>query len=434
MHKEAVPIVKKAFERAAEKGENVQQELQLLQTVFYADGKQPGDENKLLFLMRLMQFTGPLAAKGVEDTTFYVYNPLISHNEVGDSPSQLGIAVDEFHRKMKSRQENNPYSLNATSTHDTKRGEDGRMRINALTAMPDKWMQNVNNWRRLNTPFIKMVKNKPAPSTNDEYFIYQSLIGAFPEDLNVTESFINRTLSFIEKALREAKVETTYNEPNADYEEACKSFITSILDQKHPFIKSFTAFLNEVIEVATLYSLAQTVIKITAPGIPDIYQGCELWDVSYVDPDNRRLIDYDCRIANLDEIIALEKGSVESLLSFLHQHKKEGREKLYATYKTLNLRTAHNDLFLHGKYIPLQTNDEKVMAYARRKDDSWIVVVIPFCGEILQNKEAITVSLPTDAPQQWTNIFTNERINFKNNGGLLSSLQKFPVAVLTAGW
>ena len=432
LHEEARGIVKKAFEKASQKGEDVQQELELLQTVFNADGNQPGDDNKLLFLMRFMQFTGPLAAKGVEDTTFYVYNPLISHNEVGDSPSQLGISADEFHKKMKSRQENNPYSLNATSTHDTKRGEDGRMRINALAAMPDKWIQNVNNWRQMNTPFVKMVKNKPAPSTNDEYFIYQSLIGAFPEDLTITESFINRTFSFLEKALREAKVETTYNEPNVEYEEACKNFISSLLDEKHSFIKSFIDFLKEVIEVATLYSLAQTVIKITAPGIPDIYQGCEMWDISYVDPDNRRPIDYDCRIANLDEIIALERGSIESLLSFLHQHKKEGREKLYATYKTLNLRTAHNDLFLHGKYIPLQTNDEKVMAYARRKDDSWIVVVISFSTDVLQNN-AIRVSLPTDAPQQWTNIFTNETINFTNDGSLLSSLQKFPVAVFTAG-
>ncbi len=434
LHKEALPIVKKAFEKASQKGEDVQQELQLLQTLFDANGKAPGDQNKLLFLMRLMQFTGPLAAKGVEDTTFYVYNPLISHNEVGDSPLQLGITIDEFHQKMKSRQENNPYSLNATSTHDTKRGEDGRMRINALAAMPDKWIQNVNNWRQMNTPFVKMVKNKPAPSTNDEYFIYQSLIGAFPEDLTVTEAFISRTLSFIEKALREAKVETTYSEPNVEYEEACKSFITSLLDEKQPFLKSFTAFLDEVIDAATLYSLAQTVIKITAPGIPDVYQGCELWDISYVDPDNRRPIDYDCRISNLDEIIALERGSIESLLSFLHQHKKEGREKLYAIYKTLNLRTAHNDLFLHGKYIPLQTNEEKVMAYARRRDENWVIVVIPFCEELLQNKEAITVMLPTDAPKHLTNIFTNETIDLTNNDNLISSLQKFPVAVLTAGW
>ena len=433
LHKEALTIVNKAFGKASQKGEDVLEELQLLQTVFDADGEQPGDENKLLFLMRLMQFTGPLAAKGVEDTTFYVYNPLISHNEVGDSPSQLGITVDEFHQKMKSRQDNNPYSLNATSTHDTKRGEDGRMRINALAAMPGKWIQNVNNWRQMNTPFIKMVKNKPAPSTNDEYFIYQSLIGAFPEDLTVTEAFISRTLSFIEKALREAKVETTYNEPNVDYEEACKSFIASVLDEKHPFIKSFTAFLDEVIDTATLYSLAQTIIKITAPGIPDIYQGCELWDVSYVDPDNRRPIDYDCRISNLDEIIALERGSIKSLLSFLNQHKKEGREKLYATYKTLNLRTSRNDLFLHGKYIPLQTNDEKLMAYARRKDESWVVVVIPFCEKIRQNKEVIRGMLPSDAPQQWTNIFTNETIDLTTNDELISSLQKFPVAVLTAG-
>ena len=157
----------------------MQLNLHLLKTVFTADGTGANDNNKLLFLMRLMQFTGPLAAKGVEDTTFYVYNPLISHNEVGDSPSQLGITVDEFHQKMQSRQAKNPFSLNGTSTHDTKRGEDGRLRINALAAMPDEWIQKVNNWRQINTPFVKTVNNKPAPSTNDEYFIYQSLLVHF---------------------------------------------------------------------------------------------------------------------------------------------------------------------------------------------------------------------------------------------------------------
>ncbi len=433
LHKEALPIIQKAFATATKKIKGEQHELLLLKTVFDADGKQPDDKNKLLFLMRLMQFTGPLAAKGVEDTTFYVYNPLISHNEVGDSPSRLGITIDEFHQKMKRRQKNNPYSLNATSTHDTKRGEDGRLRINALAAMPDEWIQNVNNWRQMNTPFVKMVNNKPAPSTNDEYFIYQSLVGAFPEDLQVTQTFINRTLAFIEKAFREAKVETTYNEPNVEYEEACKHFVVSILNERNLFVKSFVSFFDKVIDIATLYSLAQTVIKITAPGIPDIYQGCELWDVSYVDPDNRRPIDYECRINNLDEIIAMETGSIDDLLSFLHQHKKEGREKLYATYKTLHFRRENNGLFLHGNYLPLHTNHEKVLSYARRKDNSWVVVVICFSEDVLKKEKSITVSLPNDSPQSWTNIFTNDKIKAINEINLLSSLQKFPVAVLTAG-
>ena len=430
---EALKIIDETFAKAETKIGAAQHELELLKTVFYATGKQPQDANKLLFLMRLMQFTGPLAAKGVEDTTFYIYNPLISHNQVGDSPSQLGISVDEFHAKMMSRQKNNPYSLNATSTHDTKRGEDGRMRINALAAMPEEWIKNVNNWRQMNTPFITIVNNKPAPSTNDEYFIYQSLIGAFPEDLQVTDVYKQRTFSFLEKALREAKVETTYDNPNADYENACKQFFASLLDEQHSFLQSFIPFLETVIDVATLYSLAQTVIKITAPGIPDVYQGCELWDLSYVDPDNRQPIDFECRKNNLDEIIELEKNGADAVLSFIHQHKKEGRQKLYATYKTLNLRKTNNDLFLQGDYLPLQTNGEKIIAYARRKAQHWIVVIIPLSVDFLNNDEEIFISLPQDAPTEWKNIFTGEIITISSALNLTISLQKFPVAVLTGG-
>ncbi len=433
LHEEALPKVNEAFEKAEAKIGDAKDELDLLKTVFHADGKKPEDSYKLLFLMRLMQFTGPLAAKGVEDTTFYVYNPLISHNEVGDSPSQLGISIDDFHTKMQSRQKNNPYSLNATSTHDTKRGEDGRMRINALAALPDEWIKNVNNWRQINTPFIKLVNNKPAPTTNDEYFIYQSLIGAFPEDLQVTDTYKERTFAFLEKALREAKVETTYDAPNAEYEEACKSFVASLLDEQHPFLKSFISFLEKVIDKATLYSLAQTVIKITAPGIPDIYQGCELWDVSYVDPDNRRPVDYDCRKRNLDEIIELEKKGTDAVLAFIHQYKKEGREKLFVTYKTLNLRNQHNDFFLEGDYLPLHINNDKVIAYARKKDDKCVVVIIPFAEDILQSVESITVSLPANTSSHWNNIFTNENITSNNEIDVLPLLKKFPVGVLVSG-
>jgi (1->4)-alpha-D-glucan 1-alpha-D-glucosylmutase len=273
----AVPVAKEAFEKGAKYIGDAQGELQLLKEVFFADCAQPEDANRLLFLRRLMQFTGPLAAKGVEDTTFYVYNPLISHNEVGDAPAQLGISIQDFHDKMKSRQQNNPYSLNGTSTHDTKRGEDGRMRINVLAEMADEWIEQVKHWREINKPFIKNVGGKPAPSPNDEYFIYQSLIGSFPENLKVDESYIQRSHAFIEKALREAKVETTYTEPNAEYEEACKNFISSLLNEQNEFLKSFVSFLQQVIEYATIYSLEQVLVKITAPGIPDVYQGCDLW-------------------------------------------------------------------------------------------------------------------------------------------------------------
>ncbi len=201
----AVPIVEKAFDKASRHAGDAQHELELLKEVFFADGTKQEDSDRLLFLLRLMQFTGPLAAKGVEDTTFYVYNPLISHNEVGDAPAQLGISIQDFHNKMISRQQNNPYSLNGTSTHDTKRGEDGRMRINVLAEMADEWTEQVNKWREINKSFIKTVNDKPAPSVNDEYFIYQSLIGSFPEDLQVTDSYLERSHAFYRKSPARSK-------------------------------------------------------------------------------------------------------------------------------------------------------------------------------------------------------------------------------------
>lgn len=435
----AVPIVNKAFDKASKYIGDAQQELQLLKDVFFTDGTKPEDANKLLFLMRLMQFTGPLAAKGVEDTTFYVYNPLISHNEVGDAPAQLGISIQDFHNKMISRRQNNPYSLNGTSTHDTKRGEDGRMRINVLAEMADEWIQQVNNWRQMNAPFIKTVNDKPAPSVNDEYFIYQSLIGSFPEDLQVTESYLERSLAFIQKALREAKVETTYTEPNTDYEEACKNFITAVLDSKNAFLQSFVPFLQQVIAYATIYSLEQVLVKITAPGIPDVYQGCELWDLSYVDPDNRRAIDYQCRMEALDTIIQKEQQGTEAVLSFIQQHKQEGREKLFVTYKALNFRNTHNKLFLQGAYIPVISN-ENVVAYARKYKDKWVLIAFPVnIKTITERKGGLlgeqawsndSLQLPEGAPTKWKNIFTNENVEGNKQMLLKEMFAKFPMALM----
>lgn len=430
LDKEALQIVNIAFGRAQKKAGDAGKELALLKTIFTADGNQPGDGNKLLFLKRLMQFTGPLAAKGVEDTTFYVYNPLISHNEVGDAPSQLGSTVEEFHDKMQSRQRNNPYSLNATSTHDTKRGEDARMRINALASVPDEWIQMVNNWRQMNTPFIKPVNSNPAPSVNDEYFIYQSLIGSFPEDLQVTDAFRDRTYAFLEKALREAKVETTYSEPNADYEQACKEFVTALLDTSHPFLESFIPFLKKLIDKATLYSLAQTIIKITAPGIPDIYQGCELWDTSYVDPDNRRPVDYPLRKTLLDNIIEKEKQAGENLFAYLQTHAQEGAVKLFVTYKTLHLRRTYNDVFLHGEYKPLQTNSTKVVAYERRDNHTSILVIIPLSTDDKASEIKVRFAEEQDTVTSWKNIYTNETLSSDGNTRSVSVNRLLPVTIL----
>jgi (1->4)-alpha-D-glucan 1-alpha-D-glucosylmutase len=435
----AVPIVEKAFDKASKHVDDVQHELGLLREVFFAEGTKQEDADKLLFLMRLMQFTGPLAAKGVEDTTFYVYNPLISHNDVGDAPAQLGISIQDFHNKMLSRQQNNPYSLNGTSTHDTKRGEDGRTRINVLAEMADEWIEQVNNWRQMNKSFIKTINGKPAPSANDEYFIYQSLIGSFPEDLQITDSYLERSHAFIEKALREAKVETTYTEPNTEYEEACKSFITAVLDSKNAFLQSFVPFLEKVIAYATIYSLEQVLVKITAPGIPDVYQGCELWDLSYVDPDNRRPIDYQCRMEALDGITQKESEGADAVLSFIQQHKKEGREKLFVTYKALNFRNKHNWLFLAGEYIPIASNDN-VVAYARNYNDQWALIAFPVnIKTITESKGSLlgeqawdnnSLQLPEGAPMRWRNVFTGESVGGDKQVLLKEVFGKFPVALL----
>jgi (1->4)-alpha-D-glucan 1-alpha-D-glucosylmutase len=437
INEEGMQLVNKAFEQAILKAGAFTKELAFLRSLFEEGEDKTMANNKMKFIMRLMQFTSPLAAKGVEDTTFYVYNPLISHNEVGDSPNQLAITIEDFHQKMISRQRNNPYSLNATSTHDTKRGEDARMRINVLPELADEWHELIIMWQNMNECYIKQVKGRNAPSVNDTHFIYQSLIGSFPEDLKVTDTFMDRTKEFIIKALREAKVETTYANPNIQYEEACVDFIHSILKKDHYFLDSFLPFLQKVISKASVYSLVQSVLKITAPGIPDIYQGSELWELSYVDPDNRRPVDFEFRIKMLDEIIEKSKVSPEAVLSYVKEKRNQGAEKLFVTWKTLSLRRDLNDLFLKGEYVPfiIPNGEEKVIAYARFFINDWIIVVLPVgiaktntTGNSYKN---LTLQLLHPLPSQWRDIFTNKIIDGKNNILSIDELfSAFPIAVL----
>jgi len=384
------------------------------------------------FLMRLMQFTGPLAAKGVEDTAFYVYNALISHNEVGDSPARLGITIEEFHHKMSYRCQYNATSLNATSTHDTKRGEDARMRINILSEMPEEWIQVYRSWQQLNEPHIQMFQNERAPSVNDEYFIYQSLLGGFPENEEVDESFIQRTLSFIEKAVREAKVHTTHEQPNEAYENACKQFILLLLNKEHGFLNLFLPFYRKVNRLATMYSLIETIIKITAPGIPDIYQGCEVWNLSYVDPDNRRPVDFNTRIQLLEQITSFD--NIQEQLLFLQQYQNSGAKKMYATQKALQLRKQWNNVFLNGSYIPLTINEPaEIIAYVRLWQQEWVLVAAPlYQGKEIAFQQIFTIELPGNAPAHWKNVFTTEEITANNKHQLAISFHKFPVALLIA--
>jgi malto-oligosyltrehalose synthase len=255
------------------------------------------NQRVLRFYQRCMQFTGPLMAKGVEDTLMYTYNRFIGHNEVGDAPEAFGIQAANFHSLMLARQRQWPLSLNATSTHDTKRGEDVRARLNVLTDMPNEWFKMVKSWRA------------PADiDKNDAYFIYQSLIGAYPMPGHDDDGFAGRMQAYLLKALREGKQHSDWAKPNEPYEEAIKKFIAELLADGSEFLQSFTGFHRLVADHGIINSLAQALLKFTCPGVPDIYQGCELWDLSLVDPDNRRPVDYQLRQEYLrDEPVYNEK-------------------------------------------------------------------------------------------------------------------------------
>lgn len=429
----SLAVMTEAFKKAMKKGPSYQTELEYMHDLFTKTPSNHQVHDRIMkFLKRLMQFTGPLTAKGVEDTTFYVYNPLISHDEVGDAPSTLGISIQEFHNKMLLRQKLTPFSLNATATHDTKRGEDARLRLNVLSEFPDKWKHHVKKWMTINKKFRTELGGQSAPTVNDEYFIYQSVAGGFPEDFNATEEWLQRVKEYIIKAVREAKVNSNWKSPNEEYERACTEFIQRIFDQEHEFIKSFVPFVKMVCNTAYLYAATQALIKITAPGIPDIYRGCELWDLSFVDPDNRRPVDFEKRMTYLNDIMAMQEKGTEALFTFLRNHRNEGLEKLFVIWKSLNFRRHHNDVFLQGEYLPISITgkEPEAVAYARRFEDQWLFVVVPLnlahkdveniCSA--HNWEGFSLELPTEAPKKWQNIFTNEMVNFSTGTVFLKDI------------
>ncbi len=438
---QSLMTIHEAFEKALSAGPDYKEELIHLRNLFtLAPANEDEHERILHFMKRLMQFTGPITAKGVEDTTFYIYNPLISHDEVGDAPSALGMSIQHFHEKMVFRQASTPLSLNATATHDTKRGEDGRVRLNVLSRIPEVWKEHVNQWRKINKPFRKMINGKTVPELNDEYFIYQSMVGGFPADLQVTDEWVKRIQSYLNKALREAKVNTNWSTPDEDYEKGCEEFIAHIVKENHSFLNSFIPFIKIVYEQAMVYTLSQTLIKLTAPGIPDIYQGCELWDLSFVDPDNRRPVDYDKRMQFLWQLILKEETGREASFEYLRQHREEGIEKLFVIWKVLNLRKSKALLFTEGAYTPLQITGKQITAaaYARNTNKSWVIVIIPLGlvnHEKCQDEDTLHdqfIILPENTPLKWINLFTGEPLESPNQISVQAVFKLFPVALLVS--
>jgi (1->4)-alpha-D-glucan 1-alpha-D-glucosylmutase len=317
------------------------------------------------FIGKLQQMTGPVAAKGNEDTALYIYNRLVSLNEVGSEPTRFGIEPAAVHDWMMERQRRSPTALSATSTHDTKRGEDVRARLNVLSEMPGAWKSAITRWRAINRRFKTEIKGALVPDPNEEYLIYQTLVGAWPlaMDSQVQAVFSERIVAYARKALRESKIHTSWLSPDEEYEAAVERFIRAILDRRRPnlFLQSFTPLQEKVARLGIYNSLAQLLIKITAPGVPDFYQGTELWDLNLVDPDNRRPVDYEARRRAL-------AGLTDADPSTLLAEYADGRVKMFVAARALTARARRRDLYERGDYLPIRpigSRSDCLFAFAR---------------------------------------------------------------------
>lgn len=328
------------------------------------------NERGISYFNRLMQFTGPLMAKGVEDTLMYTYYRFIGNNEVGDTPAHFGMDVQQFHQAISDSAKRWPLTMNTTATHDTKRAEDSRTRLSALTEFASEWTESIAHWRTMN----QALKTEQMPDENDEYFIYQTLIASCPEQDPNHDHYLDRLLAYIEKALRESKRCSNWDEPNLAYEKATQQFVFKLLDTNGNFWNSFHPFLLKIIKTGKLNSLSSLVLKHTLPGIPDTYQGTEFFDLSMVDPDNRRAVDYHAREKSLQNL------KDRQLLSSLQSEVITDDAKLHLLKTLLQLRQQHQELFAKGDYQALAISGNetsKIIAYARRYRQQWLLVVVP---------------------------------------------------------
>jgi (1->4)-alpha-D-glucan 1-alpha-D-glucosylmutase len=357
----------------------------------------------LAFAMKFQQITAPTTAKGVEDTALYRFNRLTSLNEVGGEPDLYGTSVQAFHADSQYRAKNWPHEMLGTSTHDTKRSEDVRARINVLSEMTMAWRKTIERWRRMNRTRKREIDGDPAPSLNDESLLYQTLIGTWPlEELDAAanSAYRERIEAYMIKVAREAKLSTSWANVNTEYEDALTQFVRATLEPREGnlFLGDLVTTQRRLARFGLFNSLSQTLCKLTAPGVPDIYQGNETWDFSLVDPDNRRPVDYEKRRRMLTEIRAMEPGALRSLMDHLH----DGRCKLFLTWKALQFRREHEDLFGRGDYIPLRVAGEhasNLCAFARHYDGKLAITIVPrLYLRLLGERE-----IPPVGPEVWQN-------------------------------
>ncbi len=327
------------------------------------------------FASKLQQFTGPLMAKSLEDTAFYRFPLLLALNEVGGNPAASPLPLADFHAEMTERARRWPNGLSATATHDTKRGEDARMRSLAIAELAGDWAGAIGRWKTFNARFVGQARDRRCPSLVDEYMIYQALIGAMPLE-GITPDFVARFQQYLQKAVREEKQQSSWLNPNVDYENGIKAFVTAILDPSaaNDFVDSLMAFVHRAALLGALNSLSQLTLKATVPGIPDFYQGTEFWDLSLVDPDNRRPVDFAKRAEILGRLGEKRLGFVENW--------QNGTIKLAWTHRLLDLRQQYSDAFAFGGYKPLSVQGrhaDHVIAFTRRhREQACSVVALRF--------------------------------------------------------
>jgi (1->4)-alpha-D-glucan 1-alpha-D-glucosylmutase len=402
-------------------------------------------------------------AKGLEDTTCYSYNRFIASNEVGGSPQKFGFTLEEFHQANTLRAEHWPNAMLATSTHDTKRSEDVRARLDVISEMPRPWSAQVLRWRRLNrSRKVTLVDGRSVPDANEEYLLYQTLVGALPFALlrpmeeiagsEAHEDFIRRIQDYMHKAVHEAKRNLSWVNTNPEYVDALRDFIARIL-RKTPrhgaqFWNSLVEFISLIAHFGAINSLAQTLLKITAPGLPDIYQGNEIWDFSLVDPDNRRPVDFTLRWQLLDELSQKANlGELPATCAEVLESYTDGRVKLWTTLRALGLRREHPELFRSGQYTPVEANGTKkghLLAFARIHEaaDEMAVIAVPRLsytlgkgaqraplGEIWEDTE---LQLPRSAPTYFVDAFSGKVLEADARRVLSGAevFADFPVALL----
>ncbi len=421
-------------------------------------------QERRAFVLKFQQVTGPVTAKGLEDTAFYRYYPLASLNEVGGDPTIPGTTIEQFHRWLGDRSQRWPYDLSATGTHDTKRGEGVRARLNVLSEIPEEWEEAICRWKAMNAPALAELDGAAVPDSNEEYLIYQTLVGTWPLgqlDAQSRQAYVDRITGYLDKALREAKLHTSWLNPNEEYDQAVAKFVRTILgDSQSPFVQNLDAFVRRIADAGFVNGLAQSLIKICAPGVPDFYQGTEFWDFNLVDPDNRRPVDFSTRQQALSIFIERGQRDLSGLASELLDDWPDERLNLFVVWRALEFRRKYAGIF-NGSYQPLSVEGPRkgnLCAFSRAANGDWAVCLVPRLayaawrsvelGEVSSDEppqsgwpiadwwQDTVLTLPDDLPRRWRHVMTGHHLESTEQADgsrtldVRNVLRCFPVALL----